>query len=428
MGSPLTISPAIAADALVPARLHALRGLPRLSDASVVRRVTAIWALLFFNVLGTTGSVLNTPRSVLQVLTMSALGLALLLALTLNPRLLLRPNLVLTLATILAGAALMTSVRGLAGTGGVIRSIRLLAFLGVLWLLTPWWDRRDLLLTKCHLRALVGISISVVVGLLLFPTAALSGDAAAHRLKGVLWHIPAPQVAQYAAVMAGIAIVLWMSGSMRRKPAFVLGVAGVVIMLATRTRTSLIGLVLGLACAGLTLFLSRQRVRRLATVLVIATPLAAAVFAPMVTDWFQREQSDETFRDLTGRRTVWAGIASAPRPEFNKWFGTGLTNKSFEGGAIDSTWLAVYQDQGLFGVAIVAAIFLLLLVAVGFARAGPERALATFLVVYCAIASYTEVGLGDASPYLLHIVVAASLLVTARRDDPLSQELSAATA
>ncbi|HEX2187144.1 MAG TPA: O-antigen ligase domain-containing protein, partial [Chloroflexota bacterium] len=59
---------------------------------------------------------------------------------------------------------------------------------------------------------------------------------------------------------------------------------------------------------------------------------------------------------------------------------------------------------------------------------GPERALATFLVVYCAIASYTEVGLGDASPYLLHIVVAASLLVTARRDDPLSQELSAATA
>ncbi|MFF3879093.1 O-antigen ligase domain-containing protein, partial [Streptomyces sp. NPDC001978] len=29
---------------------------------------------------------------------------------------------------------------------------------------------------------------------------------------------------------------------------------------------------------------------------------------------------------------------------------------------------------------------------------------------YCAIASYTEAGLGDASPYLLHLAVAASLL------------------
>jgi hypothetical protein len=37
----------------------------------------------------------------------------------------------------------------------------------------------------------------------------------------------------------------------------------------------------------------------------------------------------------------------------------------------------------------------------------------TFLVVYCAVASYTEVGLGDASPYLLHLVVAASLLASA---------------
>ena len=34
-----------------------------------------------------------------------------------------------------------------------------------------------------------------------------------------------------------------------------------------------------------------------------------------------------------------------------------------------------------------------------------------FLIVYCIVASYTEVGLGDASPYLLNLAVAASLLV-----------------
>jgi hypothetical protein len=39
------------------------------------------------------------------------------------------------------------------------------------------------------------------------------------------------------------------------------------------------------------------------------------------------------------------------------------------------------------------------------------RACALFLITYCGLASYTEAGLGDASPYLLHLALAASLLV-----------------
>ena len=38
------------------------------------------------------------------------------------------------------------------------------------------------------------------------------------------------------------------------------------------------------------------------------------------------------------------------------------------------------------------------------------RACAVFLIAYCAVASYTESGLGDASPYLLHLMIAAGLL------------------
>ncbi|MDQ4033263.1 MAG: O-antigen ligase domain-containing protein, partial [Actinomycetota bacterium] len=45
----------------------------------------------------------------------------------------------------------------------------------------------------------------------------------------------------------------------------------------------------------------------------------------------------------------------------------------------------------------------------------PARACAVFLIVYCLIASYTQVGLGDASGYLLHLVVAAALLTGAGR-------------
>ena len=47
------------------------------------------------------------------------------------------------------------------------------------------------------------------------------------------------------------------------------------------------------------------------------------------------------------------------------------------------------------------------------------RACAIFLISYCAVASYTEVGLGDASPYLLHLAVAASLLAAPAEAVPL---------
>ena len=47
-------------------------------------------------------------------------------------------------------------------------------------------------------------------------------------------------------------------------------------------------------------------------------------------------------------------------------------------------------------------------------------AVAMFIIVYCAIASTTETGLGDVSPYLLDLTIAASLLtssaMTVRRE------------
>ena len=45
-------------------------------------------------------------------------------------------------------------------------------------------------------------------------------------------------------------------------------------------------------------------------------------------------------------------------------------------------------------------------------KAAPWAALALFLVTYCTLASFTEVSFTDVSTYLLHLTVAASLLVT----------------
>lgn len=399
------------------------------ADRWVQRRVSIIWGLVFLNVLafrgGSPNLVLPLSKIAGELITGGALVLALLLAVSLNRRLEIRPNVVLTLATILAGIALAVSLLGGAGVGAVIRSVRLIGFLAVLWLLTPWWGRRDLLLVRCHLRAVIVICATVIVGFLIHPTVALSGGGQ-HRLVGILWPIPAPQVAEYAALAAGMSLILWLSGRMPRNPALFVAGAGTLMVLATETRTALIALVVAVACAAATLFVTNSRVRRVVAITAIVVPIAALALFPVFSIWFNRHQSSAERSGLTGRKQVWDGLLAAPRPEFNRWFGFGLSDKSFGGLSIDSTWLALYQDEGLIGDAVVAATLAILLIAPYFRPSGPARAVATFLVVYCVIASYTEVGLGDASPYVLSIVVAASLVASRRRRGPTGAGLTAA--
>ena len=62
-------------------------------------------------------------------------------------------------------------------------------------------------------------------------------------------------------------------------------------------------------------------------------------------------------------------------------------------------------------MAVCATMLLFLLAAAYFQPRGVQRALALFLVTYCLVASFTEVGFTDASPYLLELTLAASLLV-----------------
>ena len=387
-------------------------------DRWLRRRVGIIWSLLFFNGLGFLGeTVLPIPKSVAQLFTMGALALALVLTVCLNPHLKIRPNLVLGLASVLAVTAFVASLQGLAGTGAALRSLRLLCFLAVLWLLTPWWGRRDLLIARCHLRAVVVTSGVVLLGLVVSPSLALSG-AGQGRLVSILWPFPAPAVAQYAALAAGMALVMWLAGALHRTPALVVAGVGVAMLFASQTRTALLGLAAGILAAGLTSFLSKRRFRRAALVGLLVLPLAVVLVGPAFHAWFTRDQTADQLAGLSGCTEVWAALVKAPRPEFNQWFGYGLSDKSFNGLSIDSTWLAAYRDEGLVGVGIVAAIFVFLLVIPAFRPPGAGRAVATFLVVYCAVVSYTEVGIGDASNSLLAMIAAASLVTAVDREDP----------
>lgn len=374
------------------------------------------WAALYFNVLTFLGTtILPIPQPIGQAVAQGMLLVALVLALLANPGIVVRPNTFLTLLSALAVLALAVSIHNEFLIGSSYRATRLLLFVLVLWLLTPWWGRSDLPLLRAHLLCQQVIMASVWLGVVLHPSTLLAANG---RLEGVLWPIPAPQVAHYAAVLFGCTVVLWFCGVVAgRRMAVTLAVAAVTL-LATHTRTALLAALVALVVAGASLFVGHARVRRTAAVVLVVAVGVWTVFSPLIVSWLARGQSTQDLSQLTGRTKVWAAVAertSTSTSTAQELFGVGLGNKSFNGLPIDSNWVATHLELGRAGVALVVAFLLAIFLAAVTRPAGPRRAIALFLVVYCVVASFTETGLGDASPYLLDLTVAASLLASPPR-------------
>ena len=388
----------------------------RTGASALLRGPFPAWAALFANVLAFSGlpTLVPIPGVVGQLVTQGALVLAFLLALLANPGGVIRPSLFLVLLTILATVALMVSIHNEFVLGSTFRACRLLGFVLVLWLLTPWWGRSDLVLLRAHITCLRIVLLSVFVGAVLAPGAAFSYDG---RLSGALWPIPPTQVAHYAAVLLGCTVALWFGGAIRGRTALWTLLGAGVALVGTHTRTAIVAMTIGLAVAGASMFLGHARVRRTSALLGVLAVTAATFFAPLILDWLWRGQTLQEAAQLTGRTHVWSAIFGLRRPWLEELFGSGLSNKSFNGLPIDSNWLAVYLDQGWFGVFVDAALLLVLVLLAVTHRRGIRRAVALFLVTYCLVASITETGLGDASPYLLNLVVAASLLATPVRSE-----------
>ncbi|MFE3165069.1 O-antigen ligase domain-containing protein [Streptomyces sp. NPDC059224] len=374
------------------------------------RLVGVVWGLLVLNTLGSAGAktIVPLPRSLIQMVTMGALVAAFGLALAVNLRLRVRPSAYLLLLTLLLVTSVISSANLESGFGALFRCARLALFVGTLWLLSRWWDG-SLTFVRHHIRAYFAVLGSVAAGLLVSPGAALP-DLYGGRLVGALWPLTPPQIGQYAAVIIGLTVLLVLGRRTDRTSAVAVIVPSFVLLALTHTRTATLGLFIGLALAIGSLVLTSAAARRFFTWAVLCAVVAVVGFASALQTWFLRGQSKENFSSLTGRAKVWDALLSAPRSTSEKFLGVGLGDKSYGGLPIDNSWLAVYNEQGLIGVTLVAVIIIVL---GGVALLRPpslQRACAIFLISYCAVASYTEAGLGDASPYLLHLALAASLL------------------
>jgi hypothetical protein len=394
------------------AGLRRYRGVLRLDavatkERSIRRRVKAAYALLFFNTLSyAPGGIINLPSKVGKILPNGALPLALLLALSVNPKIKLRPNVFLCLVGLLVADAILTATQQ-TKVGSDYRTFRFIEFYIGLWLLTPWWGRPDMMLFRWHLRLLYIALISVAVGTFISPGKAF---AAGGRLSGVIWPIYATQAAQYAAVAAGLTILLWLGHRLSGRTALV-GVAfSMVILLLTHTRTALLGLVVGILVAGMSLFAVNARVRRFFGWSALIASTAVLTAAGFITTYLARGEGIQQLTTLTGRTNFWALVLIEPRNLFQEIFGFGITNASIDGLPIDSNWLSAYQQEGLFGVCVCALMVIYLLIAAFFQAPGLRRAIILFLTIYCLLASFTEDAFSAPSMYLLHLVIAASLL------------------
>ncbi|MFE6054097.1 O-antigen ligase domain-containing protein [Kitasatospora sp. NPDC056446] len=374
------------------------------------KAVGIVWGLLILNTLGSAGAqtIIPLPRSLIQMATMGALVSAFALALLLNLRLRVRAGAYLSLLTLLLVLSVVSSAHLTSGAGALFRCFRLSLFVGTLWLLSRWWDGGTTFV-RHHIRMYFAVLASVAAGLVASPGAAFP-DVYGGRLVGALWPLTPPQIGQYAAVIIGLTVLLLLDRRTTGRDAATVIVPSLVLLALTHTRTATLGLIVGLTLAIGSLLLTSAAARRFFSWAVLCATVAAVALSSLLQAWFLRGQSQENFSNLTGRAKVWDALLSAPRTTLEQLFGTGLGDKSFGGLPIDNSWLAVYNEQGLAGVALVAA-FLTVLGGVALLRPPSlERAGALFLISYCAIASYTEAGLGDASPYLLHLTVAASLL------------------
>jgi O-antigen/teichoic acid export membrane protein len=382
---------------------------PGVRERRILRRVGIAWYLLVLNTLGYVGALVHIPGAFGKGITQGALPLALIVALSVNRKVNVRPNVFLCLVTLLAIAALVPIMQP-EHVGTYYRVFRLGEFVVTLWLLTPWWGRRDLLLVRYHLTALTVILATVLIGVPIAPSRAL-GHLAGGRLTGVLWKVPATQVAHYAAIITGMVVILWACGRLRGRATLVIVTVTVGILLATHTRTALIGMAAGLLVAGLSLIAGNTRVRKVFAVGGAVTAIAIMTLSSVIVSFLARGEDTTGLTNLTGRTKVWTALLNAPRTPFQEIFGFGLSNDSFNGLPIDSNWLASYQAQGLFGVILCATILLFLLITAYFQPRGAQRALALFLITYCLVASFTETAFTGVSPYLLELTLAVSILM-----------------
>ena len=137
-------------------------------------------------------------------------------------------------------------------------------------------------------------------------------------------------MAHYAAVLLGCTVVLWFGGAVRGRTALLTLLGAGAALVGAHTRTAPIAMTVGLVVAGASMFMGHARVRRTSALLVVLALTTATLFAPLILDWLWRGQTCRRPHSSPGGPSV-VGHLRAGTPVAGELFGSGLSNKSFNG-------------------------------------------------------------------------------------------------
>ncbi|WP_328995224.1 hypothetical protein OG394_11700 [Kribbella sp. NBC_01245] len=301
----------------------------------------------------------------------------------------------------------------------LLRLVRLAT--GLLLMMVIW---RPLLsvperLVKAHLYAHVFLAGLIAVGVLVSPSQAwrqISSLGAGYRLQGVILPMLPPRVGEVGALVCGLALIAVLNRRMKPIPGTMLVFGGLTLIALSKTRTAAAALGIGLVLA---LFLTRKTwLGRFATVLAPFGVVGVFLVVPVLHSWLLRGQGTKQLESLSGRTLAWSYIIEEKVAPQTALIGHGLGNKRVllrrgEGDIdvqpIDNSWLGLYWETGLLGVALIAIAFILAWVAVVRAPTPYIRASTAMLMGYLTLASINESGLSDLSSMTVHLLAAAAV-------------------
>jgi hypothetical protein len=274
-------------------------------------------------------------------------------------------------------------------------------------------------LVRAHLWAHVLLAATVVASLAYAPSQAwrpLSSLGTGYRLQGVIIPMLPPRVGEVGAILFGLALLGLLCRKLSMIPSVGLMGLGVVLVAASRTRTSAAAIAFGLVIA---LIITRKTwAGRIASLVVPGLIGIAFLTIGSLHTWVLRGQGTQQISSLSGRTTSWQAVLDEKVSIQTAIIGHGLGNKRVllrrgEGDidvmAIDNSWLGLYWETGLLAVTIVAIALILAWVSVLRAPTPYIRACGALLLGYVTAASLNESGLSDLSSMTVHLLVAAAI-------------------
>lgn len=186
------------------------------------------------------------------------------------------------------------------------------------------------------------------------------------------------------------------------------------IVIATGSRTALLAVAIALVVAVL---VNGIRDRKIVYLLLASLPIlyGMATFTNIFTELATRAGSTDATSSLESRFDAWRAVLGWGWLSWQKWIGLGLAVKTVdvdmrwrEEQVLDSSWVSILAQVGIFGVLLVALLVAWCFVAACSFR--PRRWIVLPLLVLVVFRSITESGLFDsAEPFVVLMVLSAVL-------------------